>query len=279
MFICSIANGLNSSGGFCAGSRIVSDHQRINGTSFVFLAAVPALLAVSASEGINILRNTPSILSTLLENMRMIRTVLDRLNSLTILSHAALPIIQDHPHSPTYCDAVVVFCGSEGSEPRYRSFVRCTVVPHCGRGPPLAGHRGRGARAERVDHKPERLISTMLTLILDAFSTTTGAVRRNISLPDHILLFSTFTVSVSPSMQMTFVDHVSDPDSKNRYSWSCRQSHMHRWVRARLCGCGLDLLRVEDLVLAGSVVMLNLYLSLCNIDFLLLPRLYIRAWS
>ena len=35
------------------------------GTSFVFSAAVPALLAVSASEGINILRNTPSILSTL----------------------------------------------------------------------------------------------------------------------------------------------------------------------------------------------------------------------
>ncbi|KAH9026988.1 pyridoxal phosphate-dependent transferase [Lactarius pseudohatsudake] len=57
-----IANGLNSSGGFCAGLRIVVDHQRINGTSFVFSAAVRALLAVSASEGINILRNTPSIL-------------------------------------------------------------------------------------------------------------------------------------------------------------------------------------------------------------------------
>ncbi|KAH9016374.1 hypothetical protein EDB83DRAFT_2527670 [Lactarius deliciosus] len=31
-----VANGLNSSGGFCTGSRIVVDHQRINGTSFVF---------------------------------------------------------------------------------------------------------------------------------------------------------------------------------------------------------------------------------------------------
>jgi serine palmitoyltransferase len=55
----SVANGLNSSGGFCAGSRIIVDHQRINGTSFVFSIADPALLAVSASEGINILRNTP----------------------------------------------------------------------------------------------------------------------------------------------------------------------------------------------------------------------------
>ncbi|KAH8986387.1 serine palmitoyltransferase [Lactarius hatsudake] len=70
MIIGSVANTLNSSGGFCAGSRIVVDHQHINSTSFVFSAAVPALLAVSASEGINILRNTPSILSTLQENVR-----------------------------------------------------------------------------------------------------------------------------------------------------------------------------------------------------------------
>ncbi|KAH9052200.1 serine palmitoyltransferase [Lactarius vividus] len=93
MIVGSVANGLNSSGGFCAGSRIVVDHQHINGTSFVFSAAVPALLAVSASEGINILRNTPSILSTLQENVRAIRAVLDRVEAITIPSHAASPII------------------------------------------------------------------------------------------------------------------------------------------------------------------------------------------
>ncbi|KAH8979523.1 pyridoxal phosphate-dependent transferase, partial [Lactarius hatsudake] len=85
MIIGSIANTLNSSGGFCAGSRIVVDHQHINSTSFVFSAAVPALLAVSASEGINILRNTPSILSTLQENVRAIRAVLDRVKAITIV--------------------------------------------------------------------------------------------------------------------------------------------------------------------------------------------------
>ncbi|KAH8976907.1 pyridoxal phosphate-dependent transferase [Lactarius hatsudake] len=67
------------------GSRIVVDHQHINSTSFVFSAAVPALLAVSASEGINILRNTPSILSTLQENVRAIRAVLDRVKAITIV--------------------------------------------------------------------------------------------------------------------------------------------------------------------------------------------------
>jgi serine palmitoyltransferase len=101
MIVGLVANGLNSSGGFCAGSHIVVDHQRINGTSFVFSAAVPALLAVSASEGINILRNTPSILSTLQENVRAIRAVLDQVEAITIPSHAASPIIHIHLRSAT----------------------------------------------------------------------------------------------------------------------------------------------------------------------------------
>src|SRR6266567_7132947 len=92
MLLGSVANGLNSSGGFCAGSRHVVEHQRINGTSFVFSAALPALLAVSASEGINILRNTPSILSTLQENIRAIRIILERVDCITIPSHTASPI-------------------------------------------------------------------------------------------------------------------------------------------------------------------------------------------
>ena len=55
LLVHSIANGLDSAGGFCAGPQNVADHQRISGTSFVFSAALPALLAVSASEGIKIL--------------------------------------------------------------------------------------------------------------------------------------------------------------------------------------------------------------------------------
>ncbi|KAH9028222.1 hypothetical protein EDB85DRAFT_2276447 [Lactarius pseudohatsudake] len=73
---------------------------RINGTPFVFsAAAVPALLAVSASEGIKLLRNTPSILSTLQENVRAIRAVLDRVEAITIPSHAATPVIHIHLRS------------------------------------------------------------------------------------------------------------------------------------------------------------------------------------
>jgi serine palmitoyltransferase len=101
MLLGSIANGLNAGGGFCAGSRNVVEHQRINGTSFVFSAALPAILAVSASEGINILRNTPSILSTLQENIHAIRTILERVDCITIPSHPASPIIHIHLRTPT----------------------------------------------------------------------------------------------------------------------------------------------------------------------------------
>ncbi|KAH8991594.1 hypothetical protein EDB92DRAFT_1798131 [Lactarius akahatsu] len=81
---------------------------------------VPALLAVSASEGINILQNTLLILSTLQENVHTIQVVLDPVEAITIPSHPALPIIHIHlrsastsvsakllnPATPILCDAL-----------------------------------------------------------------------------------------------------------------------------------------------------------------------------
>lgn len=105
MLVGSVANGLASSGGFCAGSQVVVDHQRINGTSFVFSASMPPLLAVSASEAISILRSSPSILTILQENIRAMHAVLNPLTStlITIPSHPASPIIHIYikPVSPT----------------------------------------------------------------------------------------------------------------------------------------------------------------------------------
>lgn len=99
MLVGSVANGLNSSGRFCTGSRIVVDDQCINGTSFVFS---PAVLALSALEGFNIQQNMPSILNTLQENVCVIRTVLDLVKAFRIPSHAVLFIIHIHH----------VFCGA-----------------------------------------------------------------------------------------------------------------------------------------------------------------------
>jgi serine palmitoyltransferase len=72
---------------------------------------MPPLLAVSASEGINILRNTPSILSSLQDNVHVARAILDKVDCIAISSHPASPIIHLtvrpmspatlHPPSPT----------------------------------------------------------------------------------------------------------------------------------------------------------------------------------
>jgi serine palmitoyltransferase len=96
----SVATGLSAGGGFCAGSQVVVHHQRINGTAFVFSASMPGLLATSASEGINILRNTPSLLTTLQENVRAVHAVLDKVEVLEIPSHPASPIIHLHIRTP-----------------------------------------------------------------------------------------------------------------------------------------------------------------------------------
>ncbi|KAL4072261.1 serine palmitoyltransferase [Scleroderma citrinum] len=102
MLVGSVANGLCSVGGFCAGSAIVTEHQRINGTSFVFSAAMPALLAVAGSEGISYLRNTPSALTTLQENVAVVRAVLEKTEGITLVGHLTSPIVHFYLKAPTY---------------------------------------------------------------------------------------------------------------------------------------------------------------------------------
>lgn len=46
---------LGSSGGFCAGSKPVVDHQRLSGSSYCFSAAMPAMLAISSIKALDLL--------------------------------------------------------------------------------------------------------------------------------------------------------------------------------------------------------------------------------
>ena len=71
----------------------------ITSTSTASHSFSPPLFAVSASEGINILRNTLSILSTLQKNVRAMRAIFDRVGAITIPLHAASPIIHIHLRS------------------------------------------------------------------------------------------------------------------------------------------------------------------------------------
>lgn len=78
MLVGSLAHGICSGGGFCAGSPEVVDHQRISSSAYVFSAALPAMLAVTTSETLKLLEGNPQVLTALRENIRAFRTQMDR---------------------------------------------------------------------------------------------------------------------------------------------------------------------------------------------------------
>ncbi|KAI1371902.1 aminotransferase class I and II [Hypoxylon crocopeplum] len=77
MIIGSLAGPLCAAGGFCAGSKDVVRHQRINAASYTYSAALPAMAAVTASETLNMLQCNPDILLQCRENIRAMRAQLD----------------------------------------------------------------------------------------------------------------------------------------------------------------------------------------------------------
>jgi len=77
MIVGSLASHLCAGGGFCAGSADIVEHQRISSASYTFSAALPAMLATTASETITLLQETPELLAQLRENTRVLRAQLD----------------------------------------------------------------------------------------------------------------------------------------------------------------------------------------------------------
>ncbi|KAF4460703.1 sphinganine palmitoyltransferase subunit 1 [Fusarium albosuccineum] len=77
MIIGSLAGPLCAGGGFCAGPKDVVEHQRITSSSYTFSAALPAMLAVTASETLNLLQSNPEILTQCRENIKAMKAQLD----------------------------------------------------------------------------------------------------------------------------------------------------------------------------------------------------------
>jgi serine palmitoyltransferase len=77
MIIGSLAGPLCAGGGFCAGSNEVIDHQRISSTSYTFSAALPAMMATTASETVRMLHDQPELGIMLRENTKAMRAQLD----------------------------------------------------------------------------------------------------------------------------------------------------------------------------------------------------------
>nr|XP_019007991.1 serine palmitoyltransferase [Kwoniella pini CBS 10737]OCF46772.1 serine palmitoyltransferase [Kwoniella pini CBS 10737] len=79
MILGSMANGLATGGGFCAGSQVVCQHQRINSSASVFSASLPAMLATCASAAIDILKSQPQLMNSLQVNIQVFRQQLSKL--------------------------------------------------------------------------------------------------------------------------------------------------------------------------------------------------------
>lgn len=75
----SLSGPLIAGGGFCAGSADVVEHQRITSLSYTFSAALPAILAVTASQTIAIMQmeEGSQLRATLKENIKAMREQLD----------------------------------------------------------------------------------------------------------------------------------------------------------------------------------------------------------
>ena len=77
MIVGSLAGPLCAGGGFCAANENVVEHQRISASAYTFSAALPAILATTASEALMILQTGPEVLTQLRENIKAIRAQLD----------------------------------------------------------------------------------------------------------------------------------------------------------------------------------------------------------
>ncbi|KAL8742724.1 MAG: hypothetical protein Q9190_004835 [Brigantiaea leucoxantha] len=77
MIVGSLAGPLCAGGGFCAGSNEIVEHQRLSAASYTFSAALPAMLATTASEGLAMLETNGEMLSQVRENIKAMWAQLD----------------------------------------------------------------------------------------------------------------------------------------------------------------------------------------------------------
>ncbi|KAL6721146.1 serine palmitoyltransferase component [Lecanora helva] len=77
MIIGSLAGPLCAGGGFCAGSDEIVEHQRISASAYTYSAALPAMLATTASEVLSMIQASPDLLTPVRENIKAMWAQLD----------------------------------------------------------------------------------------------------------------------------------------------------------------------------------------------------------
>ncbi|WFD18792.1 serine C-palmitoyltransferase [Malassezia caprae] len=93
MVVGNLATSFATAGGFCASTAEVVKHQRINGLSFVFSAAMPVMMANGTSVALSKLEQEPGLFPALQKNIQILRHVLDPMDTITIPSDPNSPLI------------------------------------------------------------------------------------------------------------------------------------------------------------------------------------------
>lgn len=78
IIVSTLSNSFGASGGFCAGSKEIVEHQRLGGQSYVYSASLPAILAVTAVEHIKHLQANPHLTSSLAQNSEKMLGILEK---------------------------------------------------------------------------------------------------------------------------------------------------------------------------------------------------------
>lgn len=80
MIVGSLSGAVSTAGGFCAGSKEVVYHQRINSASYCFSAALPAMMSSAATSIINVLKSSEGtrLINGLRDNVVIFRNYFER---------------------------------------------------------------------------------------------------------------------------------------------------------------------------------------------------------
>jgi serine palmitoyltransferase len=89
----SLCHAIAASGGFCAASTPICEHQRLSSQAYVFSAALPPMLAVAASEAIYHLKDkSPGLTANLRTHAKLLRESLAQLPYLELSSAPESPL-------------------------------------------------------------------------------------------------------------------------------------------------------------------------------------------
>jgi len=91
--VSSMGNSLASVGGFCCGSKIVVDHQRLNSSGYVFSASLPPYLAASSIQALKAIQTNPDLVPQIQKKAKIFHKAISDIVGLTVCGDEISPLI------------------------------------------------------------------------------------------------------------------------------------------------------------------------------------------